>query len=379
DEALKLLEAQPPGPELVRAHAFQSSRHYVGAAYEEAIAAADKALSLATKLGLQQPANALANRGGARAYQGEPQGVEQMREALRLAVDRGEGRSAAASYNNLALVVWMYEGPQANLDLLREGIEFAQRRGITELAEFMAAGQPTLLAELGRIEEALAEASVADRLEEAGDVGFIDPRSLQLRLLAERGEHVRTPSPEPMLKAARDSGQPFCIAQAVAGASSLLHAQGHPQQARRLLGELDRLSNSRSDPVYVTLLPSLVRSALALNDPSLATSLTEGVHPLTPLHQHVLTSSHAQLAEAAGNHSEAASLYTDAAHRWHQFGNVPERGYALLAQGRCLRAIGDPAADQPLAGARELFALMGYRSALAETEALLVEQQPAAS
>ena len=61
----------------------------------------------------------------------------------------------------------------------------------------------------------------------------------------------------------------------------------------------------------------------------------------------------------------------EAADRWQEFGNVPERAYALLGRGRCLVALGDPAPAQPLEEARELFASMGYNPALAETERLL--------
>jgi hypothetical protein len=46
---------------------------------------------------------------------------------------------------------------------------------------------------------------------------------------------------------------------------------------------------------------------------------------------------------------------------------------ALLGQGRCLRALGDASAEVPLAEARDLFASMGYKPALAETEKLLAE------
>jgi tetratricopeptide (TPR) repeat protein len=303
-----------------------------------------------------------------------------MRQALQLAIEQGEGRSAAVLYNNLSVVAWLYEGPQACLDLSREGIEFAQRRGLTEMAEFMAAGQLPSLAELGRIEEALTDAArLADRLEQAGDINFTDPRSLQLRLLAAQGRHEQAPSPEPMLTVARASGQPQLMAIAVAAAASLLPAQAQPEQARLLLSELDQIAASRTDPVYATVLPSLLRSALALGDPTLATSLTEGVQPITPLHQHALTSSQAQLAEAAGNHTEAASLYTDAAQRWHQFGNQPEHAHALLGQGRTLHTLANPDAEQPLRQARELFKSMGYKPALAETDALLAQTTAAAS
>ena len=78
-------------------------------------------------------------------------------------------------------------------------------------------------------------------------------------------------------------------------------------------------------------------------------------------------------------HAEAAALYAEAAERWREFGNVPERAYALLGQGRCLAALGQPEAQEPLREARELFASMGYRPALAETDALLEQTTAAAS
>ena len=121
-----------------------------------------------------------------------------------------------------------------------------------------------------------------------------------------------------------------------------------------------------------------MRSALALDDPPLAQRLSAGIEPVTPLHEHALASVQAQLAEAAGDRA-AAELYTEAAERWREFGNVPELAYALLGQGRCLAALGKPEAEEPLREAKELFASMGYKPALAETEALLAETAAAAS
>ena len=70
--------------------------------------------------------------------------------------------------------------------------------------------------------------------------------------------------------------------------------------------------------------------------------------------------------------------HAEAAARWREFGNVPERAYALLGQGRCLAALRNLEAEAPLREARELFATMGYKPALAETEALIGESEAAA-
>ena len=182
-----------------------------------------------------------------------------------------------------------------------------------------------------------------------------------------------------MLAAARTDGQPQIVAPAIAAAAQLQLARGNQEEARAILAELDQQPGVRGEPTYASRLPCLVRSALGLRDQELAARLVDGVEPLVPVSDHALTSCRAELAEATGNRAEAARIYADAAHRWQQFGNVPERAHALLGQGRCLHALGDPTAEAPLAEARELFASMGYRPALAETDALLAGSQPAAS
>jgi tetratricopeptide (TPR) repeat protein len=80
---------------------------------------------------------------------------------------------------------------------------------------------------------------------------------------------------------------------------------------------------------------------------------------------------------AQGQYTDAARLYREAAAHWHEFGNVPERAYALLGQGRCLRALDKPEAEKSLRQAKELFTALGYEPALAETKALLGESEAA--
>jgi hypothetical protein len=79
------------------------------------------------------------------------------------------------------------------------------------------------------------------------------------------------------------------------------------------------------------------------------------------------------LAEAASAHIQAATIYAEAAERWREFGNVPERAYALLGQARCLVALDRREAETLLRETRDLFATMGNKPALAEVEALLTQ------
>jgi class 3 adenylate cyclase len=378
-EALDVLEEQPPGPELVAAYAELAGSRLVGAAYPEAIAAAGRALALAAGLGLPEPARALGVRGLARSSLGERQGLEDMRRALALAVEQGQGRAAAVLHNNLALALWQDEGPHAALAACREGIDFCDRRGIAEFALAIAAMSTTFLAELGLVEQAVAEAKqLAERLQAASSIYFLEPRFVQLRLLYKQGAHQDAPAPDALLAAARESGDPQDYADSFAATAGLLLAQGRPQQAKALLVELEQVSGIRAERYYASALPELVRTALALAEPELAARLVKGVEAPTPLFEHALSACRAQLAEAAGGPSGAAKLYAQAADRWRGFGNVPERAYALLGEGRCLTVLNNPEAEQPLREARELFASMGYKPALAETEALLGESEAAA-
>ena len=304
-----------------------------------------------------------------------------MRRALQLAVEQGKGREAAVLHNNLALATWQYEGPQAALAACREGVEFCERSGITEITLAIAATALTFLAACGRPEQALAEAEpLAERAGAAGDaVTLIEARSVLLRLLAQRGEGQQdVAAAEQLAASARETAEPQMIGMGFAAAAQVLLVQGRPEQARALLVELEQAQGTRADPYDASLLPELVRCALALPEPQLATRLAEGVEPRTPLYEHALHAARAHLAEHAGDHAQAATLHTEAAARWQEFGNVPERAHALLGQGRCLVALGKPEAEEPLHEARDLFAGMGYKPALAETEALLGQSAAAA-
>jgi hypothetical protein len=380
-EALDVLELQQPGAELVAAFAELANARFVESAYLEAIAAAARALELADELHLPEPTRALGFR-GARAYLGERQGQDDMRRALALSVEQGRGRDAAILHGNLALAVWLYEGPAAALAVCLAGVEFCEQRGIVEVALWIAARSLTLLAACGQPERALAEAeSLAARAEAAGDVPTLaEARSVQLRLLAESGEQERAPAAgERLAAAAGETGAAQLLALGFAAASRLLLAQGDREQATGLLCELEQAHGTRGEPYYASLLPELVRCALALKEAKLAGKLVEGVEARTPLHEHALRAARAQLAEHAGDHTKAATLYAEAATGWQEFGNVPERAYALLGQGRCLLTLDDAGAEVSLAEARDLFASMGYKPALAETEALLAEAAALAS
>jgi class 3 adenylate cyclase len=114
--------------------------------------------------------------------------------------------------------------------------------------------------------------------------------------------------------------------------------------------------------------------------PNLATGLAEGVPATLPLGHHAVTTTRALLAEHHGHHGEAAALFADAAQRWEQFEMPWEQAQALLGQGRCLFALGQPNdASQPLRTAREILASLGAKPSLADANRLLAQTTTASA
>ena len=200
-----------------------------------------------------------------------------------------------------------------------------------------------------------------------------------LRLLSERGISTDTLSADELVEAARPTGEPQLWAMAIAAGARLLSDQGRLSEAKALLVELAEPTEIRLDPYYVTALPELVRTALALGEPELAARLLEGAEGRTPLAADALTVCRAQLAEAGGDYSEAASALCRGG---RALAGLRERPRARLRParpgplpGRARPARGAGAAAP---GARAV-RVDGIRPALAETDALLEQTTAAAS
>lgn len=241
---------------------------------------------------------------------------------------------------------------------------------------------PGLLVELARPEEALERAGRLAALFEASGANarLIWVRAVELATHLDRGDPEVEPGLVDWLVEPAHAGFAADVTVEVLGpAAAARLAAGAPDQASALLTEIEQTQGARDTPYYSRQLAAMLRTALAAGDPDLAQRLADGLEPRYPLREHALCAAHAQVAEHAGNHADAATLYAEAAARWQQFGNVPEHAYTLLGQGRCLVALEDPAAEQPLRQAADLFGSMGYRPALAETNALLEQTTATAS
>ncbi len=374
-EAVAALEPLGPTPELAQAITERAGQCFVANEYREAIAFADRAISLATELGLPEPARALGFRGAARAWLGDAGGLEAMRRALDVASEQGLGREVALLYNNIHVALWPIEGVRRYLEVAREGGAFAERRGIEEFAFSFASSIIVALAEYGSYHEASSLArDLVPRLEAADDVWeLVQVRAAEIRVMTRQGDLAEAKwRADWALEKARESAHASTLAQVLPAAAALRLAVGETADALAILAEFERIPDARTEPNHAANLPDAVRTALIAGDPDLAGRLVEGVDPIYPLHEHALTTARALLREREGKHEEAAVLFADAAQRWQRFETPWERAQALMGQGRCLMVDGRIAeATEAIRDARRIFARLGGEPAVIAADALL--------
>jgi hypothetical protein len=232
-----------------------------------------------------------------------------MEHALELLIEQGAGRDAAILQNNLAIARYPLQGPARSLSGFEQGIAFCAERGLAEPAAQLESNCPLLLVELGRPDEALQRVTaLVPRLEAIGDTPSLgEPRAVELATRALRGERNLGVAASWLLELARQIAAADILAMAFASAAAAFVVD-EPSRARALLAELAEMEGARDNPYYSRHLAAMLRTVLVAGDVDLAKNLVEGLEPRFPLDEHGLCSVRGQLAEHAGDHTEAATV-----------------------------------------------------------------------
>ena len=374
DEAIERLERRPVVPDLARAWLLKGRDLLMQGGdaraclewMERAIRGAEQVGELAVKVRSMQ------FRGLSHWELGDQRaGVADLEEALRLGREGGVGFETAMCYSNLAEVVARRDGPAHGLPILREGIEFAERRGLVFAAMWMRATEPLLLFETGAWDEVLERGTAIltwDRARGTTQITRII-LALEVEIYVDRDELDRAaPLADELLPMARRTGDVQALMEALPAVARLERARGNVAAARDLI-EGAREASSANPAWRSHRIADCVRTALECDDLALAIALLSNVDTTVPRAQAAVASARAALAEAQGDVSAATELYADAATRWRAFGHRMELGHALLGHGRCsVRLDRANDANKALDEAREIFSAMKANALVAAVD-----------
>ena len=381
DEALALLEADDPSPELVAALTEWLKLTFASGDARRGLDVAERAMALSEQLGLPADARLLTYRGCARIDLGDAGGHDDLLQALEMCPTSGLGEHVSLVFGLVGNWLYMYEGFQASLSVCLDGVEYARRRGSIG-AEAVNRTMIVMWSEAaGDWDRVLDVAVTMDALPEGVRLSSVKSSSWDLiaecvtrtLVLVDRGRAEEAAKLVDWLEVQRapdgsttDAG--VCIASAAARL-----ALGDAASVPSLLTGSEAGLRVQGGFWWAHLLPRAVRASLAVGDPALAARLAGSLEPpLQPLADHATVAARALVNEARGDYEAAAAAFADAAARWHDFAAVYEEAHALLGQGRCLVALGRaPEAAAPLATARGIFARLGAKPALAETDELM--------
>ena len=193
EEAVALLD-RVNGPHLrVRALSELARCQWLAGSQRTAIDTADRAILLAEEAGLERPLQAHGYRGLARAESGEREGLDEADRAVEELIAGGAGRLATNMMNNLALMRWVIHGPASTLEAMDQAMAFARQRNLHALSELVRSNSAEILADRGRIDEAIG--IWLDHWREAQRLGdtfdLVDASICLAHVMAERGEMER--------------------------------------------------------------------------------------------------------------------------------------------------------------------------------------------
>ncbi len=376
DEALGILEAEPPGPELALAYQVRAGDAMLSSHHDDAVAFAQKSIDIAEALGLQElKVRPLQMRGWGRFGQRDVAGArDDLRTAVELGQERGHPTDTGVAFVNFAGYVWTVDGPEAGLKTYEEGQAFARRRGQDGNVTWSRGESTWCLYELGRWDDVIAAADEVDIAARAGD--WPQPpllaRPQWVKVLLYRGHlDEATALSAENLPAARKAGDPQLVIPALEAAALIAAAQGSADDVGAHLREIRDVTTASNFVVQANM-TELIRLACQIGDLELADQLLDD-QPEIP--GHILNGARtgqAEIAEAHERLDDAVAGYLAAADAWRAFGNVIEHGRALQGAGRCLVKLGRRAeALAPLRGAREIFARPGAVVLVGEVDDLL--------
>ncbi len=333
-EAVAILEAEPPGPELAGAYGRAAGQALVQSRYRECLDWAEKALALAEELGLEDEAvRARQFRGAARAELGLPGGLEDLWTALRQGLELGLGEETSVAYGNLAYQLWLEDGPAIGEQVWSASVEFSDVRGFAAQGMWSRVGLMEVLYDLGRWDRLLELAAEVEGWDRVHELALLAPlaRVHRARVLLRQdrvGEAaVLVPT---FLDELRATSRTEFVAPALVIAAAIEDAQGHRETALSLI-EVFREDTAEHLNFRAEWLPDALRIVLREDVPrdvpetvlAMARALVPDDELSSSRYRIALATGRAILLAAEGSLEEAATAHSRGRHR---VGDLRPRG-----------------------------------------------------
>ena len=158
-EAFDCLQQVGPSAELAMSLSQLSQLRMLAGSYAEAIGWGEQALAVSRELELPDvTAHSLNNIGASRCAQGDPSGLELLRQSLALSLDIGSEDHASRAYVNLVGDLLLLRRTAEGLALAQEGLEYCTARDLDLQTPYLRGQRSLLLVHAGRWDDAVAEA-----------------------------------------------------------------------------------------------------------------------------------------------------------------------------------------------------------------------------
>jgi class 3 adenylate cyclase/tetratricopeptide (TPR) repeat protein len=376
EEAVRILEALPPGPELASAYARLTAAYGLAWRPAETMRAAKRALAVVREYGSEADLMTLLQfRGQARADFGDVEGgFEDAREGLRLALESAPAALAAAANVNLGDMTWVQHGPVKGQELYEAAADLAERRGAPGAADWARMESMWTRFDLGQWDELLAIGGrILAHLKGAETSQlWVLTEAYRRDVLLHRGIGDADEVVEgKILPRAREIGDGQVLVPAFRVAALGRVARGDVSGAVDLVRELDELLRDRPGP-RSWILDGAARVCRAADEAGLLRRLIHQGGEHVTRDRNSMASARAMLAEMESDHERALEAYEDAAVRWEAFPAVLGHGLALMGMGRCLLALGrQNEATKRLRAAAERFGALKAAPLVAEVDDLL--------
>ena len=370
--ALAIVEDLEPSEIVAKVIAGRAAHLQLRGRSEEGLELADRAIAVAQQVGsTEHYVRGLSARANALLQLGEPSAEEDIRETLRISLDRNDTRAATVAYNNLATNVVIAGRLIEGKEVIEEAIEYAHQRGYATGADWSRNTRCEALFPLGEWDETLTVARQlieADQARGGSQIGTF-ATAWQAIVLFFRGSTLGARQLwVEVLEQSRRGKDAQGLFPSLAMGIMIWEANGEVAEARAMAEELAEISVD--NPVFLAQhLATAAEPMVSMGMEDQVEQLARMARPNSDWMIAQIKGAQAWVAEARGNHEEALDLYRTVIDV-----GVPleQRFWTTLARiglARCLAALGrDEEASLELDLARSDAEYMGAVRLLDEIE-----------